>query len=387
MPPYRHNTMQTDTEIAVIGGGVVGSAIAYGLARAGIRVVLIDGARGDARAALANFGLVWVQGKGSGLPPYQALTRTASDAWGAFAAELEQTTGVDVVHSRPGGLTFCLGEAEFEARARKLKGLHNESGGAGDDCTMLDRPALQGLLPDLTLGDDVTGASFCWRDGHANPLALLHALQAAVVRLGGRILRDAPVEAVRPTALGYEVRTARQVIGAGRVVLAAGLGTRRLAEPLGLSIPVVPERGQVLVTERRPAFLPYPASGLRQTAEGTVMIGAINEDVGYDTHTTPAAAARLAGRATRIAPALRSARLVRQWAGLRVMTPDSYPIYQQSAAHPGVVAAVCHSGITLAPVHATALARAIADDTVGRDFEAFRSARFAPSDAAAAAGH
>ena len=371
--------MRKDAEIAVVGGGVVGSAIAYGLARAGARVVVLDGAPGDARAALANFGLVWVQGKGSGLPAYQTLTRTASDAWDTFAAELEQTAGVALAYARPGGLTFCLGEAEFEARARKLKGLHNESGGAGDDWTMLDRPALETLVPGLTLGADVGGASYCWRDGHANPLALLNALQAAIVRLGGRLLRDTTVETVQPTAYGFEVRTAQQVVAADRVVLAAGLGTRRLAEPLGLSVPVVPERGQILVTERLPALLRFPSSGLRQTAEGTVMIGATNEDVGYDTGTTPTASAQLAARAVRIVPALRNARLVRQWAGLRVMTPDSYPIYDRSETHAGVYAAVCHSGITLASVHASAVADAILNDTVGRDFEAFRSARFDPA--------
>ena len=368
--------MPRDADIAVVGGGVVGSAIAYGLARAGVPVVLIDGAPGDARAALANFGLVWVQGKGSGLPAYQALTRTASDSWEPFAAELEQTAGVKLAYARPGGLTFCLGEAEFEARARKLKGLHNESGGASDDCTMLDRPALETLMPELALGADVSGASYCWRDGHANPLALLHALQSAIVRLGGRLLRDATVEAVRPTASGYAVGTTQGMIAADRIVLAAGLGTRCLAEPLGLSVPVVPERGQILVTERLSPLLRFPSSGLRQTAEGTVMIGATHEDVGYDTGTTPAASARLAARAVRIAPALRSARLVRQWAGLRVMTPDSYPIYDRSETHTGVYAAVCHSGITLASVHASAIADAIRNDTVRRDFEAFRSARF-----------
>lgn len=371
--------MRAQAEVVVVGGGVVGSAIAYGLARAGIAVLVLDGGRRDFRATAANFGLVWVQGKAAGMPAYQALTRTASDAWPQFAQELERISGLTLAYARPGGLAFCLGAEEFEARALKLRRLHNEGGGERADCEMLERAALERLLPDLRLGDAVTGASYCWRDGHTNPLKLLHALKVAIFRLGGRVIHGATVRAVRPTANGCELATAQGTVAADRLVLAAGLGTKTLAEQAGLTIPVAPQRGQILVTQPEAPILPLPASGLRQTGDGTMMIGSTQEDVGFETGTTPAAAARLAARAVRTFPALKTLRVARQWAGLRVLTPDHCPIYEQSERHPGVFAAVCHSGITLASIHASTLAEAIQNDHVRSNFDDFQGGRFGAS--------
>jgi len=141
-------------------------------------------------------------------------------------------------------------------------------------------------------------------------------------------------------------------------------------------VPLKPERGQILVTERLDPFMPLPASGLRQTADGTVMIGATNESVGYDLSTTGAAAARLSQKALRIIPALSQARLVRQWAGLRVMTPDGFPVYAQSESHPGAFVAVCHSGVTLAAFHAGEFADAIIAGKLSDDLSPFHQSRF-----------
>src|ERR1700761_954988 len=99
-------------DVIVIGAGTVGAAIAYGLARKGLRVALVDGADSDFRAARANFGLVWVQGKGQGkhqpMPAYQALSRQSSDLWPGFAAELADLAGHELHYERNGGLAFCL---------------------------------------------------------------------------------------------------------------------------------------------------------------------------------------------------------------------------------------------------------------------------------------
>jgi glycine/D-amino acid oxidase-like deaminating enzyme len=84
----------------------------------------------------------------------------------------------------------------------------------------------------------------------------------------------------------------------------------------------------------------------------------------------------MAARATRIFPALSGARVVRAWAALRVMTPDGFPVYEQSAAHPGAFVASCHSGVTLAAVHAYAFAPAIAAGVLPESFRPFTATRF-----------
>jgi hydrogen cyanide synthase HcnC len=106
----------TRYDAIVIGGGLVGSAIAYGLAREGLRVALVDEGDVAYRASRGNFGLVWVQSKGDGAPHYQRWTRRSADQWPALAAELSARTGISVGHERPGGVHLCLGEAELDER-------------------------------------------------------------------------------------------------------------------------------------------------------------------------------------------------------------------------------------------------------------------------------
>ena len=106
------------------------------------------------------------------------------------------------------------------------------------------------------------------------------------------------------------------------------------------------------------------------------MVGATQEEVGLDASTTSAAARTLSAKVIRIVPALANATLVRHWAGLRIMTPDSYPIYAQSEAHPGAFVALCHSGVTLAAVHAATVAEAIAAGALPNSLDVFHQRRF-----------
>ncbi|WP_342363844.1 FAD-dependent oxidoreductase [Terrarubrum flagellatum] len=363
-------------DIVVIGGGTVGAAIAYGLARRREKVLLLDGDDGDFRAAHANFGLVWLQGKGLGMPAYQALTRSGIAAWRGFADALESEGQTDLQYERNGGLAFCLGETGFEKRRFDLLRLHNQRADGEADWEMIDRPALERLLPDIALGPEVAGASFGRRDGHVNPLRLLAALHEGVPRHGGASRRRSRVFGVKPDGAGFRIRLETEELTTPRVVIAAGLGSQELAQQVGLDAPLRPERGQVLVTERFAPFLPLPASGLRQTGDGTIMIGATKEDAGLDVSATIESGARLSSNALRIIPALRNAKLVRQWAGLRIMTPDSYPVYAQSEGHPGAFVAICHSGVTLAAFHAEALAGAIAEGVLPDAFSPFHPRRF-----------
>jgi len=145
---------------------------------------------------------------------------------------------------------------------------------------------------------------------------------------------------------------------------------------LGFDVEILAERGQILVTERAAPIALLPANGVRQTAEGTFLIGTTNEDVGYDVSTTPPAGAAMARRAIRVVPALAQLRVVRAWAGLRTLTKDECPVYEQSARYPGAFLATCHSGVTLAAVHANDLAEAIHEGSLGDDLAPFHSRRF-----------
>ena len=366
-----------NADVVVIGAGIVGSAIAYGLTGRKFRVLVLDGGDRDFRAAAANVGLVWLQGKGMNMPAYQRWTRESIDLWHDFSAELTAATGVDVQYERKGGLSYCLGEARLEEWRATLQRLHDQLGGGEPDWEILDRNALAKLLPKAQPGPDVAGASFGRRDGHANPLRLLSGLHAGILRKGGRVHGDSAVHSIRTDGSGgFTIEYGLERVSAARVVIAAGLGSKELASQVGLDIPIRPQRGQVLVTERLEPFLPLPLHGIRQTREGTVLIGATHEEVGLDSSTTIAATVELSASAIRCIPALSRATLVRQWAGLRILTPDRHPIYAESQSHPGAFVAVCHSGVTLAAVHAGPLADGVAAGRLPASLDAFHPRRF-----------
>jgi hydrogen cyanide synthase HcnC len=211
---------------------------------------------------------------------------------------------------------------------------------------------------------------------NVNPLYLLRGLHAGLQRLGVDYRPGHAVVRVGRDGGGYRVVTSKGDVLAHKVVLAAGLGNIPLAPTLGLNVPTRPDRGQILVTERLAPMIGYAYVNFRQTEEGTVMIGASSAQAGFDTSLDIDTSARLAARARRIFPALAKARIVRTWSALRIMSPDGFPIYAESETHPGVFVVTCHSGVTLAAVHALELAPEILAGRLSERLAAFSPKRF-----------
>ena len=364
-----------EAEFAVLGGGLVGAATAWGLARLGRRVVVLDEGDVAHRASRGNFALVWVQSKGLGMPRYAAWTRQSSDLWSGLADELNRETGIDTRFERPGGFSLALDEAELERRVAMLRRLHNQPEMTVDLGTeIVDRTRLAGMLPEI--GPDVVGGVYCPFDGHANSLKLLRALHAGLQRHGAVYRGGCAVQAIEPAADGFRIRHDGGETRAARVVLAAGIGNARLAPMVGLEAKVRPQRGQILVTERLQPLLRLPVVTVRQTDEGSVMLGDSQEEAGFDDSVRTDVLATIARRATRMFPLLGRANVVRSWAALRVMTRDGFPIYAASARHPGAFLVTCHSGVTLAAAHAYVLAPMLAAGALAPDLAAFAPERF-----------
>lgn len=355
----------------VIGGGIVGAAIACGLARAGESVALLDEGDVAHRAARGNFGNVWVQGKGVGAPAYADLTRRAAHDWAGFAATLEGETGIDLHFRRPGAVYLCFSAEELAKRAEALA-RSNARAEVGSPFEVLDHAALARRLPDI--GTEVAGATFCPDDGTANPLFLLRALIRATQARGGRYLPRRAVADVRRDGAGFLAETAAGPVRAARVVLAAGLDNARLAPMLGLAGPVRPVRGQIMVTEKLRPFLPFGTNFIRQTREGGCLFGESSEEVGHDDGTTLPVLRDTARKAMAAFPLLRDARVVRAWGALRIMTPDGVPVYQ---GRDGAFVICVHSGVTLAPWHVEGLVPHLRAGGFGSDvFKPFQPERF-----------
>jgi glycine/D-amino acid oxidase-like deaminating enzyme len=364
----------------VIGGGLVGAAIAWGLTAQRLTVALLDEGDVAFRASRGNFGLVWVQSKGFGAPHYQRWTRASAAEWPALAADLGGRTGLDLGLAQPGGVQLCLSEEEFEQRAERMATMRREAGNFGFEYRMLRAPELRDMLPGL--GPAVTGASFTPYDGHANPLTLLHALHRAFTEAGGLYVPNAGVAADDPAAShagphDFTVLAGGRRFAAPRLVLTAGLGNAALAPRFGLVAPVRPQRGQIIVTERTRQVLPMPVTTIRQTQEGSLMLGDSVEEVGFATRQRPEVMRVIAQRAVASFPWIGRLNIVRAWSALRVMAPDGLPIYDQSARFPGAFTANCHSGVTLAGAHARLLAPMIAAGALDAErLGLFTAARF-----------
>lgn len=350
--------MRDDYEVAVVGGGLLGSAIAWGLGRLGQRVCVLDEGDVTKRASRANFALVWVQSKGLGLPEYTKWTVRSSDGWSRLSGDLREQTGLDVCFQRNGGFHLALGDKELEQREVLLKRLHNQPGSADYGMQILDRTEVARMLPDI--GPEVSGGSFCPLDGHVNSLRTFRALHTGLVLLGVDYRPEQPVSSITHAGGEFRLATAKGEIRAAKIVLAAGNANERLAPMVGLEAPMGPTRGQIIVTERTQPFLPHPVTTIRQTDEGTVMIGDSKEDLLDDAVLNPSITSVMADRARRMFPLLGRLNVVRTWSGIRVMPKDGFPIYDQSATCPGAFVACCHSGVTLAANHAYEIAPMIA---------------------------
>jgi len=366
----------SEDQLTVVGGGLVGAAIAYGAARRGVRVRILD--QGDVafRASRGNFGLVWLSSKGGGMPRYARWTRDAVRLWPELHQELLDLTDVDSGLQQTGGFWLGFSEQELQKRANLLAKIDREVGDI--PFQMMEPSELKQYLPGI--GPAVVGGSFGPHDGHVNPLMLLRALHAGLREKGADVVTGADIVELRHDGDSREFTIkARdgQSWKSDRLVLAAGLGIADLAGHVGLYAPITTTRGQVLITERLKPFLDYPTNKVRQTHEGSVQIGSTTEDVGFDDGTTVDKIEWLARRAVATFPTLGRARLVRAWGALRPLTPDSYPIYQGSASCPGAYVAICHSGVTLAAAHAFVIGPWMGGLTEAPpDFDAFRSDRF-----------
>ena len=269
---------------------------------------------------------------------------------------------------------LSLTEAEHHETRDLMAAIAREAGNQPYDTRFLSRAELRDLLPGVGAG--VVSACYSPYDGHANPLYLLRALHSGIAAFGGRYLANHAVQEIRASEKGVTVATPAGTYRAPRAVIAAGLATRELARQVGLEAPIEPSHGQIMVTERTTDRVPLPTNLVRQTREGSMMLGYTVDDFGFDIRTRIDRSRNVAAGALKAFPFLRDLRVVRTWAALRVMTADGVPIYDRSVSHAGVTVTACHSGVTLAAAHALEVAPWIAGAPMPAMLERFSTRRF-----------
>jgi D-amino-acid dehydrogenase len=372
-------------DIVVIGGGIVGAAAAYRLARSGVQVTLVD--RNDpGQATAAGAGII---APGTSLRPLPAFYPIAARAM-AFYPELlaqlaedgETETGYEVV-----GSLFVASDEQEAARLDEVQRLMEERRDQGmpgiGEVRRLDGREARELFPALA---DLPGA--------------LHVPGSA--RLDGRLMRDALLRAAEKrgaTMLRGDARPVRdgervtgvevggQRIAADAVIIAGGAWSNTLGEAIGLRIPVAPQRGQILHldlpetdTSRWPIITGFHSHYMLTFPTSRVVAGATREDgSGYDYRMTAGGVHEALSEALRLAPGLAPATLREVRIGLRPASPDHLPILGAAPGLANVYLATGHgpSGLQLGAYSGTVVADLARGEAVDIDLSPFALERFA----------
>lgn len=382
-------------DVIIIGGGVIGTAIAYYLVKEGVEVTLIekeDIASGTSGACDGNLMLL---SKSPG--PHFNLARESLKLFPSLVKNLDH----NVQYRKNGSLIILETKEQWDLSQKNIKKQQE----AGLNVRLMDNKQTRNIEPFLT--SDIYGSCYTEENGHINPIMLTLGLGKKSLQQGAHILLHEPVKEIlwkKEQVLG--VRTTHRDIYAKYIVNAAGVYANEIGKMAEINIPVIPKRGQILVTESIPSFInnsiicgcylkakyhlcdkkdisdPIVSLGrglsLEQTIEGNLLIGSTREYVNFNTQTTYEGITAIAQHACQLFPKLKEVKMIRSFSGLRPATIDGLPIIGHSEALKGMLLAVGHEGdgIILAPITGKLIAELICGKSLSVNIQPFSLERF-----------
>ena len=367
-------------EVAIIGGGVIGLAIARALALRGVRdVLLIERGSLGAESSSAAAGMLAPQAEANRAHEFFQLTCQSRDMYPAFAAALLAETGIDIELETTGTLYLAFTEHD-EAELQKRYAWQHE---AGLPIENLNAAAVRQLEP--SINEDVRAALKFPLETQVENRRLLSALASANERLGVRMETGTAVKSLkveRDRVTGIE--TSRGFIATGAVVIAAGawsslLGAADKALP---DLRIKPVRGQMLCFEPQPQIARHviysPRGYLVPRRDGRLLAGSTTEHAGFEKQVTAAGVHSILKAALEISPRIAALPLTDSWAGLRPRAGDTLPVLGPCAEIAGVYYATGHyrNGILLAPITGDLIAGAVVDRVFPATLEIFSPDRF-----------
>jgi glycine oxidase len=348
------------SDVVVVGGGIVGCACAYELAKRGARVTLLEYGKPGMQATNAAAGMLAPLIEADGVGPMLRFGAQALREYADGVAEVERACGFDVEYRPHGILKAAFDEASAERLRRRFAWQREQ----GFPIEWLDGDLCRELEPRLS-GRVVAGV-FSAAEGSVSNQLLALGLERAAIALGADIRSRTPVTGFRTRAGRVTaVRAGGDEFGCDAVVLAAGARSGQIAAKLGARVPVRPVRGQMIALGGMSAPIRHivwgPDGYLVPRANGLVFAGATVEDVGFRRRTTKSGLRALRSMATALVPQLAAAALHFEWAGLRPGTPDAMPIIGPVAECTNVAAATGHyrNGILLGPLTGRVVARGV----------------------------
>jgi glycine oxidase len=369
-----------NSDVIIVGGGVIGLSIAYVLAREGVLATLLDRRELGREASWAGAGLIPPHTERIAGHPSVELRSWSAVLYPEWSARLRAETGIDNGYRRTGGVDVA-GTAEEDSELRSAAGRWRRERITYERMEPADFGRVEpALSPELQAAYFLPDRAQIRNPRHLQALVASLSLHGATLRPG-------------QAAVGFDVAGERIVavhtsegrIPCGCVVVAAGPWSGALLHEVGVEAPTPPLRGQiVLLRSDRQLLRRIVERGknyLVPREDGRVLVGATEDDAGFDCRTTATGVHDLLDEALRLCPVLAAAEVERSWAGLRPGSIDTRPYLGLAPGYRNLIVATGHkrAGLQLAP----ATAEVIADLVLGRspriDLDHFRIDR-APGD-------
>jgi glycine oxidase len=374
------NASTSSPDVIVVGGGIIGCTLGYELQRRDISAMILEQGSIGREASWASAGILGPP-TAAGLPPHRAeLAARSHRRFDPLFEAVIEDSGLSTTYLRTGKLLVARTEGEVEYAQAQVTWQRDH----GFNGTWLEADQVRDLEP--VIPDDILGAYYSEDAGAITLHRFTEAVAEAFRRRGGRIREHTP--AISVLSDGYRVtgvNTPDGPLHAGTVVLAAGAWTRFLGPGIGVDLPTVPVKGQMIAIApvpggARPRHVIGNIDGgyLVPRIDGTVAVGASREDCGFDKRLTPSGIDHALELIRKLGPALLDANYITGWAGLRPGTHDETPIMGKVAGYEGLWVSTGHyrTGAQLAPVSAELVAGAIAGEPADPLLNHFNLSRF-----------
>ena len=400
--------MRKSVDVAIIGGGIVGCALAYYLAKRIKGVVVIERRGVASEASGANYGMVWQQTRLPGLD--LAMARRSLAMYEELTSEVFD---IDIEYEKKGGMTVFFTPIQKKLMEQVVQGKRD----IGIPIEVLDGRDARRLEP--ALSPEILGSTYCPDEAQLNPIPTTLAFARAARRHGAEILTDTAVHSIEVASGRVQgLTTNRGKIATSTVVNATGAWAAEVAKMIDLDVPIFPQRLQSMATCPMPPLVHRVLQGARMihdeaeaspekvlqvavdlgsdtetlpqerledsifpyikpTKSDNIVLGTTTEFAGFDRRTHPDALALIGDATSSIVPALEHYTVIRSWANFVPFTMDSLPILGQVPAVRGFYMAAGHAhAFSHAPSTGEALAALIVDGQPTMSLEEASLSRF-----------